>query len=817
MTINFTITTNLMGEDLEVVVASYNNIRLHNVFELLSGVNPTLYLDSKEGIEYPFLVCDKYKQDFTPVYKLLQSSNFEADDGLLSKIAERLSKLNLGVTVDVDFLNSIQKAFKDYTDYVNGKRVKISIPLSKFKHIKETRNLVNSINNSGESKEVYIENNETSFRENCDDELFIRVPSYDQLVMGTSLPRMSDVCNPYSGLKNKDGEDVSKDLSTYKYIKYPEYKDIVLGIPENNGKELFDSERRYYNALKALVNEGYSKEFPNKDIETLRENHIGPKLVLDYFKDLALLATRINWFHSGCLPDTYADDSMDEDNEDSISSASTSESGRSVWVRSGKFSDNFLKNFRDGGVELDKTIESQFNIDPYNCIYVIIQMFRFGKNKPSRIKIRESATNDLDIYWNLSNFTTSSSNGCFSSVDYYYDEDGNNLFPYSIIMASSRINRNYVRDFNVATDNSDINMPIGLICSRRFKNSKFEQSVLLSFIDIIQLYKDNSSLCKIRGLSYNNGSFTIDDSFVQGLLNNDKSFRVIMLSDALRGFNDNNNNAYRFLNYDGFTKAFMEIKSFNVNSLSSLTLLDEYLSTSDLSILAFRDYSSRKELEDVVKNLRVTPVECVKAHIARYELPVVYKASMLFNNCDDDSHEVCQAFNSFVSAFDTLGFTGNFSIDDIKSDNLTNLQSSNVFSDDNSIEEDDFVSKVIEGDLKDNDSSSTIYAILCPNSRLDALKSKCKCPVIVSDIVQNNHSVVGYFYINASNPKVKIFLDPKEKRQYKGIIMIDRVTPALFSILREYLSGANLNCKFSNNEVGLYYTRLLTGWYNSLC
>lgn len=141
--------------------------------------------------------------------------------------------------------------------------VEVSLIAPEFEQ--QTKTWINETNRKNTM--AAIPNNETKFQESCEDELFIKLPAYEAMFNYLSsededaeqvevrdlhnfMPARDEVSKPYGSNATtfEDPDSVQKMLDTGG-AAYESILKTVVGDPSNNTDELFDNEKRYYDAL----------------------------------------------------------------------------------------------------------------------------------------------------------------------------------------------------------------------------------------------------------------------------------------------------------------------------------------------------------------------------------------------------------------------------------------------------------------------------------------------------------------------------------------------------------------------------------------
>lgn len=636
----------LEGKEYPLLVATSIDDKFYNVKEILSAqrVATNVYLNSDEGIEFPFLVVeDSDGQDIGALVRYFSNPAFKPSEqmfqGLSAKINGQLSATQL---------NSLFECNEELNSYLKGDKVTIKLQPSWFLNYTRTKELVDKINSSGKASELFIDGkNETKFMSKPTDELFLAIPSYEEIAManGALIPEKSTFMIPYEDNR----------LSSVNYRMY--LKDTpmehVLGSPENNTLDIQPNEQRFYNSLVSLMNYGISQEFPDKTIEECVANGIGSTVVLEYIKSIALVASMINWSHTGFIPVSSISALMEEDDdapqEDEVGS-SEMESNKAYGM------DNLsIETFVDGELVIQQIIDKAFSKDIYEPIKIAIKLLRWGSRKPTRLFIEHTQS-----FLDLNAFTFVRSSGNFVSTEIESNEKGNNLFIIGNVVASDIVSdRRYMNSLGLKSTN--LNIPVGVMCERKYKNSNEKQVIFVSYIDIIKAYNNNESLCKIEGISMENGRLILSPEAREIL--DGESIRLSKVCDHVK---TNNSSTFVYYVYDGFKDAYMEFGALD-RRLSILSLINNNISSNDLSKFSKYAYNTKQELESVIKAFMVPPVDAISYNILSYILPIFLQVNEISENAlltsSGEEMSTQEIIDLFIKVMDKNGFTGNFITD----------------------------------------------------------------------------------------------------------------------------------------------------------
>lgn len=665
---NYAIQCTIGESEKLLLLASEHDGRFYNVKEILSSKSLTndAYLTSSDDVDFPYLTCYEdsiYKGSvkmLSQLYEIFRRGEFNISDDLLEKIEGQINNL-----FTIEQLKQLISCSKELTSYIKGDKVKINMSSSWYLNRIRTKELVSEVNNSGKAKEVYIEGeNKTLFSKSPADEVFIRVPSYEQLMLdGYLLPSFKDIIDPY-----ETQQFYTPGFKNYISDRFP--VELITGNSENNDLPIQSNERRFYNALKSLMDSGISKEFPDKTIEECIESNIGSTTVRDFILNIVLMGAYQNWRHNGLVPinvekllsedpSSYSDDDDDENN----SFDTGKDEGN--WDF---YTDSLAKiGFFDGATFLKNIISEVFNEDVYGIIDIAIKFLRFGSRKPSRIPLGKKG------YLDLNSFRIVSGSGNYNSTEILFDEEGNCLEVIgSVHMKDYMTDENYKKRNSIKIGNVD--MPVGLVCKKSFKNTTEHHTIAISFIDLIKAYESDEKLCKVKGISYANGELLFSKEVAETLE------AKITLRDLISQISENSSMSTQYYQYSGFIDAFMSQSCFD-KRLSVLSIWSKYYSSRDLSPLSLYTYDTEEELKDLCEQYTTPPRACIEANIARYIIPILCRVSEIYENSilkgkNMTGYDVAYCFNESMKQ---LGFIGTFG--DSKSlDSKTKMETLNSFS-----------------------------------------------------------------------------------------------------------------------------------------
>lgn len=253
--------------------------------------------------------------------------------------------------------------------------------------IEITTKVINRLNQSlviSLPQEV-LTNNDTIMQHSCSDELYVHVPTMEELNNFSSLdliPSATELYSPYT--------DQTCATVHYKDVcKSQTALSVVCGNKKNNTFELYDNEKRYYGVLKQWVDLNRLKAFGEQSGE-------GQIQFIDNVSKryLELLIARfymLNWAHSYLVPDGFSDDEGEDDNSDS-----TSPDNESMY----KYSIDKTAIREDDGASIHTDASGRYNaVTVLNSVLedlsarfgykvyldALIQMARWGSRKPTEL------------------------------------------------------------------------------------------------------------------------------------------------------------------------------------------------------------------------------------------------------------------------------------------------------------------------------------------------------------------------------------------------------------------------------------------------
>lgn len=816
---NYLVNTTLGQKERTLVLGIKNGNKMFNIMEILgSNITNSVLLDVDEGIDFPFLIPkDKDNSgenlDITALYKIFYNSKFEIKEEVMKALCQKLASL-----FSEEDIRGLLKISKDFYEYITADSIKtvIKFPSSYYAKYEEVKEMVDKINSSGEAKPIYIEGeNKTLFMTTPESELFIRVPSYEELTIGeTNFPNPKDIFYPYP----KDKMKVLTGLNYKRGISKETPIEFVIGNIENNELPIQDNERRYYNALVALMDYGIEKERPNVSLEECKKNKIGSQVVRDYLIDLILLGAYMNWLHTGGVPINLAAMLCEGDEEDSEEYEVDTNTDSSEGKRAFYSEVAYGGVFKDYQAYLeDKMANSVFVEDPYALIDIAIRMLRWGDRKPSRIKLPDNTWLDLN------SFTLVESSGNFSNSEIYIDDEGNNLFPIGVItMTDYMSSRDYISRNHIKTPSID--MPVGILCLRKFCGTDETQIIAMSFIDVIKAYENNETSCKIKGLRLVNNQFEFTEQFKESVKNQDLPIKEIVST-----IKSDTKNKFKYYQYGGFVEAYFEMECFDKNT-SILSIINEYYSLSDLVVLSMCAYETTQELKDIIVSTSKPPREVINANIARYMIPLFCLASSKYEDKVNNGVQVesWDIINIFKMAMDENGFIGTFNnemvptVSSKQTDSDVNSSKSTSFSKEEKVEDNKVSNSNSSVELVNSQSidGMTIARIYLRADVFNMVKEKFEGISELERLTVNRPTgaeervVVGYCALNEKN-QPSVLLNAKNVRNDSSkTVNALQLNKLLSKITKQILFNKPIDTTFEDVETGAYYVQLISSIIN---
>lgn len=610
---------------------SDNNLK--SFAEMLRDVDlvmtlPNVQVSSKEGIPVPFLMTTGGK-DLTKIFRLFDGSSEVRPNEFLQKIVDATKFLDIG------FYRKLNEIYLQAVDFIENRlSLKIDLPITKFDGTELTKTLVSQLNSKSVSN-FNVKNNKTIFRDNEESELFIALPNPDALTFSNPssfIPKMVDVFKPYRHME----------LNTMAYKRYLQAEGIniefVDGSPDNITDEIFDEEKRYYDALcnlhKAMLDSKHPGLLSKCESMNMFSEHFK-----DYITELVVSVLTYHWNQHGMLPIGYAD--VNEDDGEGSDASSGNATGEMV---SSRMFDPDVSSIPYGDEVIKSVINEQFHKDIYFPINILIQCLRFGKKKPTRLKLIDSKENGniKYKYFDLSTFQYLKSSGSLGSYEVQQTPNGCNYTAIAFVEMNNRISDQKFL-INNQIKSPLIKLPVGLLCEKRFKGTSEVQRVLISFVDIIS-NRDKS--LTIEGVSVDQeGNVLFTDTFPKEVLelSNDKK---ASLTEVLSYISNSNDGLFIPYVNASIRDVYMEFTAFS-KKLSTLDLANDFIQKHDLSKLDTFSCFNLDELKLKCQQYGLAPTNLLAMTIGTNESKLIANVNDAYINLQND--------NPFCTLKDLLG------------------------------------------------------------------------------------------------------------------------------------------------------------------
>jgi hypothetical protein len=571
-----------------------------------------------------------------------------------------------------NFTSNDLQAFKMSLDlfmqYLDGEeKFKINAPNIAYLNTGRTDAVVKEHNGKLGHQFEYITSdiNKTNFMETPTDLFFIEIPeyermrSYDTSIMAM-LPKLKDIAKPYPHpiyntpyYKNVFNQSTAQRRETLQKVNElykltdQEMTDVpridfklVEGYVENNDLDIQENENEFRNALVEYIKYDIKQTYPNGDVDKLfSESTCSPRL-LEFLNELLERVLRLNWSHTNKIPLGYVDEDDDDDDnidldrsEDAFESATFLDVGEQV-INGMLVLNGFIDKAAKSGLGLMAHVES------------IIKLSRWGDCKPTVLKIGE-----FKQFFDLNNFLIKNTTGNLMSLTKALVE-GYELDLRGVIMFDDKF-RDADYRLKLGVENSKIDIPIGLVCERHYTNG-VRQIVYLSFIELINEYRNNTDLKLVKGINYTDaGGFvinvppTIAESYVPLRLAQES---VASSPDKM------------FIFYEtDVTKALT--LEFSCGNLSNLGILFEYLYSQNNMMSKWSEmlsFTTKQELAQKMADNSLPRELYLKTNIAELLLPIVLKSSASYDDRTDpfvsEAEKLTFVINTYVTVMNQLGF-----------------------------------------------------------------------------------------------------------------------------------------------------------------
>ena len=556
-------------------IDSENNVK--SFLEILRDIDlamtlPNVVVSSKEGVQVPFLVETEGK-DFTKILTFFEKVNAPTISEE-QRVAYFENLVNLTKAYNVEVYSKMNEVYKQALSYLDGEILtKVDLPITKMDNSPLTKTLVNQLN-AKSNKGMEIENNETKFRENPDSELFLVVPNAEALSIADPdnfIPQLASVFVPYK----------HDELNTLKYKNYLGAEGITIdyvdGSPDNVTNEIFPEEQRYYDSLCILHRALLDLKYPGK-LKECEEMKTSSEHFRKYITQLITRVLTYHWNQHGLLPLGVSED--DDEGDDDDSNDDENRAPRESLMGNKLFQNGI--DFIPYGDEVIKAlVKDQFLKDIYYPINILIQCLRFGKKKPTRLKIISSVSGDnvKYKYFDLNTFQYVETSGSLGSYEVEQTPSGCNYSAIGFVELSAKIiDQNFLKGNSIISPL--VKLPVGLICRKKFKGTEEVQTVLVSFVDIIGNSHKDPSLT-IEGLNVNGGVVSFTGTFPEEIMKLDSAAKL-PLNDVLKVINDSNDGLFIPYINESVRDAYLEFSVFS-KKMSTLALAEEFIQKYDLS------------------------------------------------------------------------------------------------------------------------------------------------------------------------------------------------------------------------------------------
>lgn len=780
-----------------LVLIEYDDGTYKHIPELLSSsaLDNDVFLDSSKDFDNPYLVVEGGSDNVTQLFNVYKACNGNVPDNIIDKLI-----LGLSGKISKEELIEIFKAFGEYSDYSLGKKVvKIKVPPSQYKNFVSTKNLVKKINSSSTTVEVFVEgDNVTKFRENENSELFIEVPSYDSLLVNidSTVPSASKVEQPYKEY-NSQIVDILESIDYSKIlVSIGLDKSYVEGNPINNTLPIQNSEMRWQKALRSLMDVGMCREHPDLTLEECKEKKLVSKIVMDYLKKLALLGFRINWKHSELLV-MFEDEEEEDEGRDSDG---LDDNGNEVKDTEGVatnegFSEAAKARFDKIGFRpADSTIEAclKYSIQKdgvYAPIDIVIKLFRFGKLKPDRIPVG-------DKWYDMFNSVISDNIDELASAKVYKDENGNDLFPCWIIYLNNQFkNTVYQKELGVSTNYQLYDIPIGIVCQRRYVDSDAISLVCLSMFDLINGMNSESSP-KIDGITFKDGKVIVSEDLDELFLDRDY---VKYLDEIVETAISNGFKRVTYWNYKGFIETYFDKECYSTN-ISILQLLYDLFNADDLQGYSSLSYEDMEELDAIILSNHLAPSTVISANICNKIIPIITDINEKLKNIDEDVIKFSSIVALYEAYINNTKFSWYFNNNNKKKEEpVVTVNKSESFTEKSTLvtSNDNFI-RGLSDDME-------IYPITISKDLLDSIKGDVPELKVLGTVMDK--PVIGL--IGMSPNKTKVLLDLSTNREYLNRdISVPVILCYLLRGIKRMTLGKPLETFYESKEAMAYYSKL---------
>lgn len=788
---------------------------------------PNLFLTSGD-LDVPYL-DDSTAQAFNQVFDIFLSNKDKINDNVLTSIKATIDSI---VNLPLETYKLLFETTLKLEKYLSGEvDFFIDFPLENYNNFSKTKKLVDAINSKNSIQSTVVDN-VTKFRKTPDDELFITVPTADTLSffpISNFIPSMSTVFIPYKDPKLKSVE--------YKRFLQATGTSIeeVEGSSENVTGELYPEEKRFYDALCNLHKALLQFEYPNQSVEDCIKYKVSSKVFREYIIQMTLKVLAYHWNHKGFLPIGYESDDDDDEDSDNENAGNNSES-----ADSNKLFHAIRTDLSDGESIISGVLNSEFTKDIFYPIDILIQCMRFGKKKPSKIKLFDDKS-----YFDLNTFMYANTSGSYSSYEIKKTPSGCIYSPTAIIQANSRIfDGKFINQHKIIKPIIDV--PVGLICKKEFQGTDEYQLAVISFVDLISNYGKDDSLT-IEGVEVTPNGIKLNDKFNSSLLNLEAN---ISLGDTLTFLRNSSDGFYISYVSPNVRDTYMDFNAFS-NKLSTLGIFNDFIEKDDLTKLDVLSATSKEELKLKCTDYRLAPGNLLNITVGLNYCKLISQVNDKYAILQEEDPycNLSNVLDIYKNCMDDQGYYGNvFFADDMFNVPTTqnNLQSTSVFSNNKEIAHQvtEAENKAVVGEEKQNTEQQSVKSTNTPqpseqksapespfgmidtsvlfdtkefsnvvsivmteaevakvNSAFEAKNSKMRVKELGTF---KTNIVVGYLGI--TEDKTFYFLDPINKgTESRQSYSLAKFKPNMIALLRVLIKGRPCKVRFSNIEALDYY------------
>lgn len=590
----FVLTARVMGDNGNQFYTFKNMLNDRSVYPILKYKGDLIQYDGVASFDKILVVCNPENRatcvNFTPVFNILSKkigSNLSQAvfESLVGKLTAKGNPYQLTARDIEVFFN----AMGELEEYKSG-RLEIQYDISKEGLI--NNNITVPILESSKKDVLELSfvkdgNNENVFMENPDSDVFIKLSTYEDILINDSAcyTALAKVFIPFRN----------------NLLYTPNYKSAIsdnfdlktlYGNADNNDLDIQPNEMYFYNAMKELINYGIQQEFPNNTLEECIENKSSSKRVRVYLEELASRITAINWGFTGNYPiSKYAsmnfeaigdgddeDDDLDIDEENN-DDADTLDDKNNVAEGTKKY---FPRTVSDSVPGLDYVLSEIIEQASLNDIYApaeaVIKALRWGNRKPTRLKL-----SGLKGYFDFRTGKVMQLSGSFVGLE-VKKINGATYTPSKIIKSPAKIkDARYARSLNY--NSQTLNIPVGIVCTKEFMNG-LQQSTCFTIPTLIKYIKENPG--DVAGISFN------QDKIVRNPLLD--SLEVVPLEVTNNLINLSYSGEVICFNSDEFIDNYLTLGLYSENN-TELSILEEYLELNDINVvLDERAYDNPMEL-----------------------------------------------------------------------------------------------------------------------------------------------------------------------------------------------------------------------------